>query len=78
MRDSMLLDAKLVRENALAQGIRLSELTLIYDGLSPLEEEKLARNQEIVKRSGSMLIAKWPKHGLPLFEEKAQVLTLGA
>ena len=73
-----LADFRKVMENAKAQGINLAEVAIKYDGLTDQELEFLRKHQEVTHGiAPGRVLAKFPKQGFPLFEEKATVHHLG-
>ena len=74
------LDFAKIRENALKDGIDLQEIPIKYENLTDSEIEILETKQTITHRlSKGCVLAKFPRDGKPLFQEKATaVIPLGA
>jgi hypothetical protein len=72
-------DPDAIRQNAIAQGVDLSTITIVYENLTPDERNVLEQLGLITHTNETLTMAKFTKEGEILFKEKAQsVLYLGA
>ena len=73
------VDFESVRRNAKAEGIPLSEITIVYEALSESEIQTLRELNLLVSESANIALAKFAEDGRAYFEQKAKsVLYLAA
>ena len=73
------VDIDAVKSNAIAQGIRLSEITLCYRGLTAQEKAIMHTNKAITHDDGDSTRGAFTKSGIALFSDKiCMVLYLAA
>ena len=64
------VDIDLIKQNALAEGIALREIAIIYAGLTS-QEKNLMQQQHLVKSdNGNTVLATFTDSGVALFPEK--------
>ena len=72
-------DIDQIRENALAQGIALSEITIIYKDLTEVERNQMRALGILASETEGSVLGKFMPNGDVLFKEKVHgVLHLGA
>lgn len=70
MRNQHGVDFDEVVKNAEAQGIDLSEISLLYKGLTEMELQALRRLQLVVAKTDACVIGRFSKEGIALFARK--------
>ena len=73
------VDFESVRNNAIRQGVALSEIAIVYENLTDDEIEKMEEQCLITHKNGNVILARFGQDGHVLYPNKATgVLSLSS